>query len=204
VKNIFLIKLEYCALLCMLFLFLNPIHSQYYSPPTRISTPRGNVTIPGHWNGSYHFYNWNNGKVSNKYDYTIVLLNDSLKEVYARINISDSVNTIEVGKKENKIVFKPKDTKEVYRFDPDGNKITGIPNDSCWVFLISIGKINTYSITSEMDKESTDFIQKGEKGILYSLTKENVLEMVKDNEEALDKAKKGKLLKAISIYNKVK
>lgn len=194
---------KYCVLFCLLFFFLNAVHGQFYSPPTQISTPRGNVTIPGHWNGGYHFYSWNRGKVNNKYYYTVVLLNDSSIDIYTRINISDSVNTVEYGKKQNKIVFTPKETKELYRYDKVGNKITGIPNDSCWLFLISAGKINTYSITSEVDNESTDFIQKGENGNFYTLTKEHLLDMVKDNEEALEKAKKGKLLKAISIYNTV-
>jgi hypothetical protein len=64
-------------------------------------------------------------------------------------------------------------------------KISGKPMDSCWIFFAKSGRINTYSITSEMDDPLIAYIQKGEDAPILPLTEENVSEMVKDNDEAL-------------------
>jgi hypothetical protein len=189
------------ALACVLFVFISVysrnIFAQFITVPTKMSTPRGTITIPTQ-RYTPMYYNYQNG--NRKHDFTIVLLNDSVVQAKTKINIGDSIHTLEWGKKENKTIIRPSETKEIYRMD-DGKKITGIPADSCWLFLVDDGKIKTYSITSETDYPLIQYMQKNETGPIMLLTKENMLEMVKDNEKASKLAEKGKLLKAISVYN---
>jgi len=181
-------------------LFTLTASGQFVSVPTKVSTPRGNVTVPTQvYLPMYH--NYSNRPTNKKHVFTIVLLNDSTLEAKAKINISDSVHSLKWGKKENERIIMPSDTKEIYRIADDGRKITGLPRDSCWIFLVEEGRIRKYSITSETDYPTVAFIQKEGIGSIVSLTKENLLGMVGDNERAVSLAKKGKLLKAIDLYN---
>lgn len=172
--------------------------AQFMSVPTRISTPRGNVTIytPSHM----HMYNYNYKNSNRRHEFTIVFLNDSIMTVKATIDLSDSVHCIKWGKKGNQITIKPSETKEIYRMEK-GEKISGRAMDSCWIFPAGFGRINTYSVTSETDYPLIAYIQKGVEKPILPLTEENVREMVKDNEKALKLADRKKLLKAVEKYN---
>jgi hypothetical protein len=187
----------FCTLVFALF---QNASAQWVNMPTTIRTPNGNVKIntpvymPMYRNYYYQ-------KPNRKHDYTIVYLNDSIQTVKAKINISDSVHCLQWGKKSSLATVKPSETKEIYRLDEIGEKLIGKPLDSCWIFLSDHGKINTYSITSEMEDPMIAYIQKGDTGAIVLLTEENLKEMVKDNEEALKLADKKKLLKAIEKYN---
>jgi hypothetical protein len=101
-----------------------------------------------------------------------------------------------------KVVIKPRDTKEIYRIDETGLKIAGMPTDSCWLFLAVKGKINGYSYLAEKGSSSLIAIQKGEGAPILPLNKDNLEEMVAENPEALKFAKKKKLEKAITTFNK--
>lgn len=150
-------------------------------------------------------YNQGSTIANLKHNYMIVLLNDSTIEAKTKIDINSTVNSLSWGKKDNKTIIRPHDTKEIYRIDRTGKKITGIPMDSCcWAFLVDTGKIRTYSITSEIDAPMIAYIQMGEGGEIVSLTAENLSPMIADNEKALALVKKDKLLKAIKEYNKEK
>ena len=182
----------------LLNLFQNA-SAQRIPMPTTISTPRGNVTIytPSH----IPMYNNFNYKDSNRrHEFTIVFLNDSTMTVKAVIDLSDSVHCIEWGKKENQIIIKPSETKEIYRM-VRGEKISGKAMDSCWIFSAGFGKINTYSVTSETDYPLIAYVQKGVDKPILPLTEANVREMVKDNGKALKLADRKKLLKAVEKYN---
>jgi hypothetical protein len=186
----------------VLFCTLNA-PAQFVSVPTKINTPYGSATIPTQVYMPRH-YNYGNGVINRKYNYTIVLLNDSTIEVKTKINIDDPVNFLSWGKKDNKTIIRPPDTKEIYRIGADGRKVAGIPMDSCWAFLVDTGKIRTYSITSDIDVPSIAYIQKGENGTILDLTRESMEQMVGDNQRILALVKKNKLLKAIKEYNKGK
>jgi len=74
--------------------------------------------------------------------------------------------------------------------------------DSCWAFLVGIGKIRTYSVTAEMDNPPIAYVQKGDFAPIVALTLENLEPMVADNAKSLEFARKGRLIKAVSVYNK--
>lgn len=192
----FLKSIAYCT--CFLFVFTSA-STQWVNVPTTIRTPNGNVKI----NTPMHmpmYRNYNYGKPNRKHEYTVVYLNDSTTTTKAILDISDSVHILKWGKKENQLTVLPSQTKEIYWMD-EGNKVTGKPMDTCWVFLARSGKINTYSVTAEMDDPTIAFIQKGD-GAILPLTNGNVEAMVKDNEKALSLAERKKLLRAIEVYNK--
>lgn len=191
-----------CILFVTLFTCATKTFSQFVTVPTKISTPYGKVTTYTMRYAPWLHYN-NNATFSNqKYKFYILFLNDSLVEAKARINIDDSINTLEWGKKEKKVVIKPTETKEIYRIDNFGKKISGIPHDSCWLFLVDTGRIRTYSVTSDIDFPLIGYIQKGKDEPILPLTKENLLPLVADNEKTKKLVEKEKLLKAINVYNK--
>jgi hypothetical protein len=159
---------------------------QFVTVPTKISTPYGKTTIY-----TQRYAPWMH-----------VFLNDSVVEAKTNINIDDSVHTLQWGKKDKKTIVRPKDTKEIYRVDNYGNRITGIPRDSCWLFAVDTGRIRTYSAIAEIQDPLIGYIQKGEDGPILDLTKENLLPMIADNEKAVKFVEKGKLLKAIKEYNR--
>lgn len=189
----------FCLFIVITTTYCNYTQSQTFNVPVKHTTPYGSfsmyqrVGIPMHYG--------NNGIVNLKHHFIIVLLNDSIIQKKVKIDISDSVHQLRWKEKDNKVVILPKDTKEIFRIDEMGKKITGMPRDSCWIFLVDIKKIRTYSITSEISDPVIAYIQKDEQSSILPLTKENLENMVQDNEEALALAKKGKLLKALRKYN---
>jgi len=79
----------------------------------------------------------------------------------------------------------------------------GLATDSSWLFKCIDGKINAYTplAEDEIDDGFLRYIQK-DNGPLIEITRENLAEMVKDDEKAAGEAKKGKYAKAIKNYNK--
>ena len=172
--------------------------AQYVNMPTKFSTPRGNITV---YERVYMPRYQNYGTVSIKHVFTIVLRNDSIITKKARIDTEDSVHTLSWNEKGKKKSITPNETKEIFRME-NGKKITGNPTDSCWLFPVESGAISTFSILSETDDPIISHIQKRSGGEILALTKENLIPMLSDNEKALKLVEKGKLLKAIDLYNK--
>ncbi|MFM8913952.1 MAG: hypothetical protein ACKOE6_13720, partial [Flammeovirgaceae bacterium] len=171
-----------------------------------IRTPYGNATYPT-WLPGPRMYYGGTATPSYKYPFTIVFNTekDSTLLVKAKIDASEKNHVIRIKVNKQKVVIKPTDTREIYRIAGNGEKITGIPTDSCWLFLAVKGKINAYSYLAEKGLGSWGSIiavQKGEGQPILPLNKDNLEEMVADNAEALKFAKKKKLEKAITIYNK--
>jgi hypothetical protein len=190
-----------CLFLTNLFAFPIAGFSQFVTVPTKINTPYGKVTVPTQQYAPWMHHNNYSGYSNQKHRFHIVLLNDSIIEAKASINISDSVHYLEWGKREKKTIIKPAETKEIYRMDFYNKKITGIPHDSCWLFPVDTGKIRTYSIVSDIDYPLIAYIQEGNEKPILPLAKENLLPMVSGNKKAIKLAEKEKLLKAIDVYN---
>jgi hypothetical protein len=105
------------------------------------------------------------------YDFTVVLINDSIIKDKGRINIYDSVHSITFKEKGKKETYKPSDTKELFRITPDGMKISGVPNDSCWLFKTEIGKVNLFSCIAEPNTEMITAMQVGNEAPVEKLDK---------------------------------
>lgn len=135
-----------------------------------------------------------------KFKYNIVLENGSVIEARTRIERMKPCDIITVGKKDKMVIIKPADTKEVWRKASTGRVMRGVPADSCWLFKTIEGRINGYSEYSFDDKEFVTRIQKGD-GPLVIFTEQSLKEMIASDEEALLLAERGKLVKAILVYN---
>lgn len=173
---------------------------QFSPMRSTISTPGGKVPI------TYNVYTpgfyGNSGVTSNKYIFTVVLLNDSLVQGRTKINIKDSIRSVTFRKRKTKIIYKPTDTKQLYRITPKGDKIIGIPNDSCWLFKTGKGKINFFSYLAEPGTEAIIAMQVGDEGPIVPIQKKQVLLIVNEYPDLIKQAEKGKLIKALRGFNK--
>lgn len=122
--------------------------SQMMPMTNTINTPHGQVQYTT-WRPMPMMYYGGTVSPSVKYPFTIVFSSDSSVQVKAKIDVSEKNHFIKVKINKQKVVIKPKDTKEIYRIDETGLKIGGMPADSCWLFLAVKGKINGYSYLAE-------------------------------------------------------
>src|SRR5579863_1801326 len=168
----------------------------------------------------YHPMEFNTyyGTVSTKHRFKIVFIDGTDTIVYSTIHAGTPSYYITL---ENKSVKKkdsarfrkiyPSQTKYVVRFDGydatlgnyQDSVYEGLAADSCWLFKEIDGKVSAYTPLAEDDVEDgfLRYIQK-DKGPLIEISKENLAEMLKDNEKAAGQAEKGKYSKAIKTYNK--
>lgn len=195
--------------LCYVFFFIlnnlliNSLQAQWI-PPSQIKTPYGNATIPGyHISGASYFFLNNKGPVNGKYDYTIVLLNDSTitKKTRLKIDFKKNHSSITWNQGKDKKIITPKETKEIYRMVLGQTKLTGIAIDSTWIFLIDKGRIQTYSVTSDFREPTIAYFQYTATGDIQALTKENLLPFVADDNALVKLVNKNKLLEVIKKYN---
>lgn len=200
-------KLKLLITIFLCILFGSTVKAQF-SPPMTIQTPFGSGTIPGHgmMNFHYHFY----GKkipANGKYDYTIVLLNDSTISTKTILNIDFAKNHTSIsweegkGKERKTHSVSPRETKEIYRMVLGEYKLTGIPLDSTWAFLVDKGKIRTYSVTSDFREPTIAYFQYGIKGAILPLTKDNLRPLIEEDPEVVKLVDKNKLVRAIKRYN---
>ncbi len=191
-------------LFVLMFLVVVKAQAQFgYTPPMNIQTPRGNVTIPGSFNYSPIFYG-SQGIALKKYDYTIVLKNDSVVTGKGKISVKKGLSSLIIKTADGeKRTYTPSETKEIYTVFFNGYKFSGKPyfTDSCWLFRTRNGKIIQYAIAPEVGTPYYSAIQKGDDGVVFSLTKEHLIPLINDNPKALKKAEKNKLSDAIDIYN---
>ena len=189
-----------CALMLLSVSGLRPVLAQPFTPiTTQIRTPYGNVPHTYYVPSVYRYYNL--GGISQKYEFTVVLTNEEELTFKAAIKLSDSIHSLTYKKRGAKRVITPQETREVFRLTSDGKKITGIPTDSCWLFKVVEGRINGYSYLASESAEYLSAFQVGD-GEILSLTKENLLPIVKDDPKRVKWVEKGRLGKAIVHYNK--
>jgi len=132
----------------------------------------------------------------------VVLANDSVIRVKGALTIIDEAQFYLKAKryKRNKGKIKPSDTKEISRYTYSGLKITGIAADSCWLFKVENGRINSYSYYPDEYPGRIVAIQKGS-GPIVPYNKQNLLTMVSDDPDVATVVEEGLLMKAIDMYN---
>lgn len=124
------------------------------------------------------------------------------------IRVKGALTTIDEGHfylkvakyKPNKGKIKPRDTKEISRYTYSGLKITGIATDSCWLFKVETGRINSYSYYPDEYPGRIVAIQKGS-GPIVPYNKQNLLAMVSDDPDIVVIVEEGLYMKAIDMYN---
>jgi len=154
---------------------------------------------------SYNYYSNNQGSNSLKYDFVVILKNDSTFRVRTKINVLQEGNNF-ITVKDDGIKQKifPADTKSISRVTLEGRTLIGIPADSCWLFLVDRGAINSYSFLAETGTTFIIAIQEGNDSPIVPLTKENLLPMISGDPKANKHASKNNFQKAISIFNQNK
>src|SRR5690349_3529791 len=165
----------------LLYIGINLGHAQWMPTPRTIQTPYGKATITDY---HYHhtppiaYYGKAESKISPKRTFFLVLPNDSIISTFAMIKLEET-NYIKVKDKDGNKIYYPKDTKSIYRIQPQSKmKVEGIPADSCWLFKTTTGKINAYSFVAEPGTSKIIAIQQGDNGPILPLTEENLVAMV--------------------------
>lgn len=180
---------------------LHTSFAQMMPVTTTIQTPYGNVPHTYYTGSPLHFYGPANVRL--KDDFTIVMKNDSTFSSKTKIEhtaVRHSVTVRDAADKKQKIY--PGHTKALIRVDEFGNRLYGIPTDTCWLFQAAYGRINSFSFLPQLGTDQVIAIQSGQKGPIVPLTKENLLAMVGDDPKILKLIKKSRLLKAIQLFNK--
>jgi len=202
-------RMRYCIMYTIsffLFTLLTSIQAfAQFLPPTTIRTPYGNVTTPGSY--TPRVYSFDNA-YSSKFTFFIVLKNDSTIVANSKIKFRSSDKPSEISWKENgrKYTVTPDQTKEIYRIDVKRNKIRGIPQDSCWLFLIDTAKVDKkiklYSMTSDISSPTISHFKVDKMNDILPLQKSTLAPHAQENEKAKKLVSKNQLLKAIEELNR--
>jgi len=195
------------SMLCFGLVMLGNLSQVFaqFSPPSSMRTPGGNVTFPGSY--TPRAYNFNNA-YSSKFTFFIVLKNDSTIVANTKIKFRSNDKPSELSWKENgkKYSVTPNETKEIYRIDVKRNKIRGIPQDSCWLFLIDTAKIEKkiklYSMTSDISSPTISHFKLDKMDAILPLQRSKLEPYVEGNEKAKKLLSKNQLLKAIEEFNR--
>lgn len=201
--------------LCLGVLFAGLLYSDVYGQgmyvptTTRINTPYGphNITTYHYQHMPWMYANGTSGPMSNVYEFTVMLKNDSIFQVKGKINWQDSVDYLNVKRRGEDLKIKVTDTKKIWRYGNNtGRQITGVATDSCWLFQSVKGAINCYAFVSEPGGiDYTIAIQEGDDGDIVALNKDNLLAITGSDDPAIMKlVNKKKLPAAIKTYNQKK
>ncbi|UQA76484.1 hypothetical protein K2F45_05685 [Sphingobacterium siyangense] len=176
-----------------------------FRPPTTIRTPGGNVTLAGLYTPP--LYSFNSEPISSRYKFYIVLKNDSTVVAKTKIKLRTATAPSEISWREKgkKYTVTPDQTKEIYRIDYWNKKIKGIPQDSCWLFLVDTvsyeKRIRRYSMTADINQPAISHFKMEKAKEILPLKKETLEPYVEGNEKAKKLLSKNKLLKAIEELN---
>jgi hypothetical protein len=183
---------------------------------TTMHTPYGNVPHTYYVPSPSMYYGTAGTSISAKYEFFVVLKNDSVISGRARIELSKQQdNSITFKNKKEKIKLFPRDTKAIYRYNITNateqraasysitkEKLEGIPANSCWLFKSYAGKINAYSFLAEPGLIYAIAIQEGEHGSIVPIAKENLKAIIGTEDYKLNKLiEKNNFIKAIEMYN---
>ncbi|WP_079689387.1 hypothetical protein [Ohtaekwangia koreensis] len=143
-------------------------------------------------------------KLTKKYEFTVILNNDSTVDVRGKIDVLDSVHSLVIKNGKSKRVIKPQDTKGIYRYSlVDGHKIAGVPTDSCWLFMVEDGRIKMYAKLPFEGARAIVAIQRGERGTIVPLTRENLLVITGEDPRLMPFIQNKEYVKAIWKYNSI-
>ena len=143
-------------------------------------------------------------KLSKKHEFTVTLNNDSVIYMRGKIDVLDSVHSLVIKNGKSKRVIRPQDTKAIHRYLlVDGHKITGVPTDSCWLFMVEDGRIKMYAKLPFDGAKAVVAIQRGEKGNIVPLTRENLIAITGEDPRLMPFIQNKEYVKAIWKYNSI-
>jgi len=196
------------SMLCFGLVMLGNLSQVFaqFRPPSSMRTPGGNITIPGSY--APMFYSFDNEPISSRYKFYIVLKNDSTVVSKTKIKLRTATKPSEISWREKgkKYTVTPDQTKEIYRIDYWNKKIKGIPQDSCWLFLVDTAsyekRIRRYSMTADINQPAISYFKMEKANEILPLKKETLAPYIEENEKAKKLLSKDQLLKAIAEFNR--
>jgi len=168
--------------------------------PTRTTFNPTTGKVENTMNPFYQPY-YRDRKPTPKYDFTVTLNDDTSIALRSSLKVKKNKTYIVYKGKEKKQNIFPSQTKSIYTSDGT-QRIDGIPADSCLLFLISKGRINSYAMFPTTDSYKTKAIQKGADGKIVPFTKKNLEEMVGNSDEKIKLwFEQYRYLKIVQYYN---
>jgi hypothetical protein len=153
---------------------------------------------------------------NSEYGFEILLKDSTRQKIYTAIQFDTILRKtylVVVNKKfpksdpehRNQRIY-PDQTLQISRTNFSDKKIIGISKDSCWMFKIISGAINTYSYISEEPgptfEESTIIGIQLSDGPILKYNVENLKQMVGNDADALESIESKDYLRAIKKYNR--
>ena len=182
----------------------NALFAQTFYVPQTIRTPQGNVTIQTPVYRPMPMYG-NYGQVNPKFEFTVVLKNDSTFTFKSRVEAKDKKMYVLQKKKRVKRKIFPSETKEIYAYNASYGRLKGIVTDSCWYFKAHSGAINSYTVLPTIDKNSAIAMQQGEDGTIIPINKKNLEAITGTDDPKIVKwLSQYKYAKVIAYYNEQK
>ncbi len=172
------------------------VNAQMVSMPSRIYTPRGNVTINTPMPGTQPYYQYGNRN------------SNYVPTIYYTVYLKDGTKFTGVGSFSNrpkdpyirvdyfgqKRPIRPQETTKI-TFGKDSTYTEMISFDNDWVANYKCGSKDFYQ-TIVNDKKA--YIKEGDN--FRELGKEEVIEIVKESDEAVNKAQKGQIQSALREF----
>lgn len=148
------------------------------------------------------YFNNPDFNTTKKYKFTAYLTDGRVINFKSQINFSENKHFI-IYKSEK--IYPENTIKIVAHFVERDYDFTGIPNDSCWLFLTNDDihdPIYTYSFLPEDKRKFITFAKlKDDNNPPILLNKESIMDMVKVDKTAFILASKGQLINALKQYN---
>lgn len=116
--------------------FLNG-HAQFVPVPQTFNTPMGPIHTTHYM---YMPHNYGSGSYSPKFKFTVILNNDSTFTFKSQMMAEKKKMYVEYKDKKTKKKVKlfPSDTKSLSGFNALSISMTGMPVDSCWLFVLCL------------------------------------------------------------------
>lgn len=153
-----------------------------------------------------------------KFDFLVTGSDGMVQTVKSKIHIDTALHkyyleyedkNLPKSDPQRKVKIYPKETISISRKNGyTGKMLSGMANDSCWLFKVIEGPVTAYAFLSEspesFDESTIVGIQKGENMPILPFLPENLKQMIADDKEAMEQFKSKKYYKALNKYNKNK
>lgn len=175
-----------------------------------------NMSMQNNMNMQRMMFNpsWRLGYMMNDEFEFRVLMKDSSMHIFKSKILPDTIahsnyllmvnSSVPKSDPKRELKIYPKETLRITRLDNEGTEYVGMPNDSCWLFKIIIGKITAYSIVSEAFDDESIYLTafSVDDGPIQKLTPDALDEILKPNERAYKAFKNDDYFTAIKRFNK--
>ena len=133
-----------------------------------------------------------------RYLFTVTMKDNSVREVRSKIYADSLANKSYLLDAENQQKIYCNQTRRITR---DGNGVTGIATDSCWLFKVVSGKINAYSFLSDAAGPFSIIAYQTGTSLIQNFDPQLFELLIKDDTKAYKVFLKKDYIKSIEKYN---